>query len=74
MAFGVGGVVRVACLSRGWFVLYGVNKPTARRTGPANDFVGAGGRAREKLLLAGYLTAKINQNQSSTTISPFFKS
>ena len=35
----------------------GVNKPTTRETTHANDFVNAKSHAREKPLLAGYLSA-----------------
>ena len=52
----VNQVVRVSCLSRSWFVLYGVNKPTARQTSHANDFVNAKSHVREKPLRAGHFS------------------
>ena len=64
MAFNVNEVVRVACQSRSWFVLYtpretfspfsrGVNISTTRQTSQAKDLVNAKGHAREKALLVG---------------------
>ena len=64
MAFNVNEVIRVACQSRSWFVLYalretfspfprGVNIATTRQTSQANDLVNAKGHAREKALLVG---------------------
>ena len=53
MAFSVYEVVRVACLSGSWFVLYGVqNKPTMQQT--SNNFTNARRHAIEKPLLARY--------------------
>ena len=49
MVFSVYKVIRVACLSRSWFVL--VNKLTTRNTSRVNYFVNAKSHAREKPLL-----------------------
>ena len=57
MAFRVNEVVRVACQSHSWFVLYtlgGINKLTTRQTSHTNDLENAKSHAREKSLLAGY--------------------
>ena len=57
MAFRVNEVIRVACQSHSWFVLYtlgGVNKLTTRQTSHTNDFVNAKSHARKKSLLARY--------------------
>ena len=50
MVFTIYKVIRVACLSRSWFVL--VNKLTTQQTSHVNYFVNAKSHAREKPLLA----------------------
>ena len=57
MAFSVNEVVRVACQSHSWFVLYtlgGVSKLATRQMSHTNDFVNAKSHAREESLLTGY--------------------
>ena len=61
MAFSVYEVIRVACLSRGWFVynpclfLTASNQTNYAQASHANDFVNAKSHARKKPLLVGYI-------------------